>query len=593
MKNIQTLQDNQVIDAHLNPLQKMLKLCKSAFWVVFFFAFISNLLMLITPLYSLQVLDRVLGSGSYETLLMLSIIIGGIYFIYGLVQISRSFTLIKIGEWLDNKLSPILFAQAISASATRVNLAAGQLLRDFQTVKTFLTSTGINTLFDAPWSIVYIIVTFLIHPYIGVITIVGAIIIISTAFFNAMATNKSLGEATDYSNKSMIQAEIANRNAETVEAMGMIKNVTRNWHQFSEAALAKQSAASYRNSVISNFSTFVRSLMQMMVTGVGAYVVVRSGGQEMTTGGMIMSSIIVGKALAPFNNAIEMWKIISGALKSYKNINNAFSKYTPRDDSMPIPNVQGHFVAEDVSYITMPRNNILSQMQLHAKPQYVLQDISFNVAPGEVLAIIGPSASGKSTLAKIMVGVWKAYSGNVRLDGGEIFRWNRDDFGRHIGYLPQGIELFSGTIKQNIARMAENPDPELVIKAAKIAGAHDMILGFAEGYDTDIGTGGANLSGGQRQRIALARSFYGNPKMIILDEPNANLDEVGEIALSNALLTAKSNKMSSIVISHRPSVLSIADKILILQNGKVAAFGSAAEIKNHIKMLNSGTIHIN
>ena len=236
---------------------------------------------------------------------------------------------------------------------------------------------------------------------------------------------------------------------------------------------------------------------------------------------------------------------------------------------------------------------MLQAMQGAQPPQYILQDISFTVNPGEVLAIIGPSASGKSTLAKIMVGVWKAYSGTVRLDGGEIYRWNRDDFGNHVGYLPQGIELFGGSIKQNIARMAEDSDPEEVIKAAKLAGAHEMILGLPEGYDTDIGAGGANLSGGQRQRIGLARSFYGNPKMVILDEPNANLDEVGEKALSNALLYAKDRKIAVVVISHRPSVLSVADKILILQNGRVAAFGTAAEIQERIKMLSSGTIHIN
>ena len=572
-----------------NPLNKAIEKCKSAFWITFWFAFVINLLMLITPLYSLQVLDRVIGSGSLETLLMLSIVIGFIYFVYGLLQIARSFTLIKVGEWLDNNVSPIIFGHAVSASATQANTGASQLLRDFQTVKTFLTSTGINTLYDMPWSIIYIIVIFMIHPYLGIITVVGGIIIVSSAFFNAIATNRTLGEATEFSIKSLTQAEIASRNAEVVEAMGMMRNVTKNWHKFNEASLDKQSTASYRNGIISNFSRFIRNIMQMLVTGVGAYVVVKTSGAEMTTGGMIASSIIVGRALAPFDNAIELWKSMSGALKSYKNINQSFAKYSSREEAMPIPNVEGHLTVDNIYYATPTPPG----MQQPLNPKYILKGVSFNVVPGEILAIIGPSAAGKSTLAKIIVGVWKASSGVVRLDGGEIYRWNREDFGRHVGYLPQGIELFSGTIKQNIARMGEDAPPEKVIEAAKLSGAHEMILRLPDGYDTDIGAGGANLSGGQKQRVGLARCFYGNPKMVILDEPNANLDEAGEIALSNALRQAKTLGLSVIVISHRPSVLSVVDKILVLQDGLIAAYGTKEEIHNKIKMLKGGTIHIN
>lgn len=572
-----------------NPLKIALSKCETAFKITFVFAFVINLLMLITPLYSLQVLDRVIGSGNIETLLMLSVIIGFIYFIYTLLQITRSFALIKIGEWLDNTLSPVIFGHSISASATKVNPSSSQTLRDFQTVKTFLTSTGINTLFDAPWSIVYIVILFLIHPYIGLVTIAGAVIIVALAFFNAVATNKTLNEATEFSIKGMGQAEIANRNAEAVEAMGMIKNVKRNWAKFNEASLAKQSVASYRNGVISNFSRFVRNVMQMAVTGVGAYVVVKSSGQHMTTGGMIASSIIMGKALAPFDNSIVMWKSISGAMKSYKNINESFANHIEREQAMPIPHVDGHIAAENV-YYSHPLPPKMQQMNL---PNYILSGVSFELNPGEILAIIGPSAAGKSTLAKLLVGVWKASSGAVRLDGGDVFTWNRENFGEHVGYLPQGIELFSGTIKENIARMADNADPTKVIETAKMCGAHEMILRFKDGYDTDIGLGGANLSGGQRQRIGLARAFYGSPKVVILDEPNANLDEAGELALAGALAEAKKRKITVIVISHRPSVLSEVDKIMVLQDGSVASFGTKEEVQGRIKMLKNGMIHIN
>ena len=496
-----------------NPLKIALDKCEAAFKITFVFAFIINLLMLVTPLYSLQVLDRVIGSGNLDTLLLLSLIIGSIYFVHGLLQIARSFTLIKVGEWLDNTLSPIIFSHSISASATKVNPASSQLLRDFQTLKTFLTSTGINTVFDAPWSIVYIVIIFLIHPYIGWITIAGAVIIVAFAFFNAVATNKTLGEATEFSIKGMTQADVANRNAEAVEAMGMIKNVTKNWAKFNEASLAKQSVASYRNGIISNFSRFIRNIMTMAVTGTGAYVVVKTGGQDMTTGGMIASSIIVGKALAPFDNSIVMWKTISSAIKSYKTINESFNNYQERDQAMPIPQVEGHLTVENIFYVIPTKPGTPQSLV----PRYILKGVSFSLQPGEILAIIGASAAGKSTLAKIIVGVWKASTGSVRLDGGDVYTWNRQNFGEHVGYLPQGIELFSGTIKENIARMAEEVSPEKVIETAKMCGAHEIILRFPDGYDTDIGNAGSNLSGGQRQRIGLARAFYGNPKLVVLD----------------------------------------------------------------------------
>jgi ATP-binding cassette subfamily C protein len=584
-----TKQKFNEVHAKKNPFTIALEKSTPALKITFVFALIINLLMLVTPLYSLQVLDRVIGSGNLSTLLLLSMIIGGIYFVHCLMQIARSFTLIKVGEWLDNEVSPIIFNHSISASATKVNPASSQMLRDFQTLKTFLTSTGINTLFDAPWSFVYIAIIFLIHPYIGWITIVGAIVIVGFAFFNAVATNKTLSEATEFSIKSMTQSEVANRNAEAVEAMGMSRNVTKNWAKFNEASLAKQSVASYRNGIISNFSRFIRNIMTMAVTGTGAYVVVSTGGGDMTTGGMIASSIIVGKALAPFDNAIVMWKSISGAMKAYKNINESFAKFEPRDQAMPISHVEGHLTVENVFYAAPPRMGETPS----PIPRYILKGVSFALQPGESLAIVGPSAAGKSTLAKIIVGVWAASNGSVRLDGGDVYTWNRENFGEHVGYLPQGIELFSGSIKENIARMSDELSPDKVIETAKMCGAHEIILRFQDGYETDIGTGGSNLSGGQKQRIGLARAFYGNPKLVVLDEPNANLDEAGELALSDALKAAKKKGISVIVISHRPSVLSEVDKIMVLQDGAVASFGTKEEVQGRIRMLKNGMIHIN
>ncbi|NDB82732.1 MAG: type I secretion system permease/ATPase, partial [Alphaproteobacteria bacterium] len=510
------LQDNKnTVTKPLNPLQQALQDCRVAFKVIFAFAFVINILMLITPLYSLQVLDRVIGSGNQNTLLMLSIVIGMIYFVYGLLQIARSYTMIRIGEWLDNNLSPTLLSYSIAASALKQGSGASQLQRDFQIVKTFLTSTGINTILDAPWSIAYIFVIFMIHPYIGYLTLFGGILIVFLAFVNAAATNQTLGEANEYSIKSLNQAEIAGRNAEVVEAMGMMDNVVKNWHSYNIKALAKQSEASYRNGAISNVARFLRNIMQMAVTGIGAYVVVSTNGTQMTTGSMIMSSIMVGKALAPFDNSIELWKTISNAMKSYKRITSAFETVNVRNTGMSISGVKGNLVVDSISYAHPSAAQAPNAPQKTEQPKYILKNVSFSLDAGDILAVIGPSAAGKSTLAKILTGVWPANTGTVRLDGGDVYKWNRSDFGKHIGYLPQGIELFSGTVKQNIARMSEDIDPAKVEEAAKLSGAHELILKFSNGYDSDIGVAGYNLSGGQRQRIGLARAFYDNPKLVI------------------------------------------------------------------------------
>ena len=586
----QTLITNTSEIKELNPMEAAIDKCRIAFWITFWFALGVNMLMLLTPLYSLQVLDRVLGSGNMSTLFMLSLIIAFIYFVYGLLQVARSFTLIKIGEWLDNNVSPILFSSSISLAAARYNISSSQLLRDFQTVKGFLTSTGINTLFDMPWTIAYIAAIFMIHPYIGYLTIIGGLIIITLALLNAIATNKVLSEATEYSIKGMNNADISSRNAEVIEAMGMMNNVSGQWRHFNKMALAKQSVASYRNGIISNISRFVRNLIQMGVTGISAYIIVDTNSAAMSTGGMIASSILVGKALAPFDNFIEIWKMINNASKSYKRINEVLKKRIVREQSMALPNIIGHLTSSQASYVAPTAPGDIAAL---LSPKYILKDITFEMHPGEIMAVIGPSAAGKSTLAKLITGVWKVSSGVIRLDGGEVYEWNRENFGTHVGYLPQGIELFSGSIKENIARMSPEVDPEAVVAAAIMAGAHDMILKMPKGYDTDIGVGGSNLSGGQKQRVGLARAFYKNPKLVVLDEPNANLDEAGEKALANALKQAKELGISVIVISHRPSVLSVVDKVLVIQNGSVAKLGTLSEINASIQLLDNGSIHFN
>jgi len=553
-----------------NVLVKVLRECRPVFWIVFAFAFAVNLLNLITPMYSLQVLDRVLSSGNLNTLLMLSLLMGGLYVALHMIQIARSFTLIKLGEWLDKKLSPDLFANTIKSAAVKAGGGGSQNLRDLQVVKNFLTSSGINTVFDAPWSVVYIAVLFIIHPWMGWLAIAGALILLGCAVLNAYVTNTKLNQSNEHNVRSMNQAEVASRNAEVIEAMGMMNAVVKSWQKYNQNSLNLLSEASYQNGIISNIARFIRMMLQLLVTGLGAYLVVTRP-MDMTSGGMIAASIVMGRALTPFDNAIDIWKQISGALKSYQRVKEAYTRLSERQESMKLPTPEGSLSVENVFFAP-------PSVTPGVANSYTLKGVSFNLNPGEVLAIIGPSAAGKSSLVKLIVGVWKSLQGTVRLDGADVYTWNRDDFGKHVGYLPQDVELFSGSIKSNIARLQEDADPAAIVDAAKMTGAHDLILRLKNGYETDIGIGGANLSGGQRQRVGLARAFFGNPKLIVLDEPNANLDEVGEQALIGAITNAKQRRITTIVVSHRPSILSAVDKILIVQDGMVAAFGSKDEI---------------
>ncbi|MEQ9116486.1 MAG: type I secretion system permease/ATPase [Rickettsiales bacterium] len=562
----------------INPLVQALTDCKKAFIVTFFFSFCVNLLNLITPLYSLQVLDRVISSGSKDTLLMLTIIIVFIYISFTLLQVARSFTLIKIGEWLDQRISPKLFSHAVESASQRPSMGAAQSIREFNTIKQFLTSSGINSIFDAPWSIIYIIVVFLIHPMLGWLTIVGAIIIIFLAFLNAYAVNSTLSGSTEHQLKGAYLADIATRNAETVQAMGMMNAVRKKWAKENAGALKMQSTASYRNGVLSNTTRFFRSILQMGVTGIGAYIVITTNPQEMTVGNMIASSIIVGRALAPFDQMIEVWKQVTSASKSYKKIKSSFDKEAERPKGMSFPHPEGRLTVENVFFA--PHN---SKKASDGNPQYTLKGLNFTLEPGKSLAIIGPSGAGKSTLARILVGVWKPNSGSVRIDNADVFSWDREDFGKHIGYLPQGIELFNGSIKDNIARMHEDPDDVKVVEAAKLAGAHEMISHFDEGYEKDIGLAGNSLSGGQKQRVGLARAFYGNPKLVVLDEPNANLDDKGEAALVQAIKSSKDSGTSTIVISHRPAILQFVDMIMIIQEGSIVAYGPKEDIMARFK----------
>ncbi|MCH9753893.1 MAG: type I secretion system permease/ATPase [Alphaproteobacteria bacterium] len=564
----------------MNPLVSGLKDCKQAFIITFIFAFGVNLLNLITPLYSLQVLDRVLGSQNKYTLLMLTLIIFFVYMSHMLLQVARSFVLIKISEWLDKRISPKLFAHAVATAAIKPSLGGSQVIREFTTIKQFLTSVGINSLFDAPWSIIYIIVLFLIHPYIGWITIIGVIIALFMAMINAYSVNDSLSASNESNIKGHHMAEISTRNAETIQAMGLLNRIQHRWSLINAHTLSLNSKASYRNGVVSNVTRFFRHLIQVSVTCTGAYLVISTNPPEMTAGYMIASSIIVGRALAPFDAAVDVWKQASSAMKSYKKINSFLDNKVHSEEGLEISNPEGKISAENL-FFAHPSSN-------PSQPKQILKGLNFTLESGKSLAIIGANAAGKSTLSRLLVGVWKPTSGHIRLDDIDVLSWKRETFGKHVGYLPQGVQLFNGTIKENIARMDAHPNSEDVIKAAKLAGAHELISKLPEGYETDIGISGSSLSGGQRQRVGLARAFFGNPKVIILDEPNANLDDKGEKALLESLHNAKEKSITSIVVSHRPSILSFVDMIMVLQDGMIVAYGPREEVMARFSPQNKG-----
>ncbi len=548
-----------------NILDKMSKQLRPALIYMGLFSFFCNLLMLALPLYSLQVLDRVISSASISTLVWLTIVMTVMFIALAVFTVVRSFGMIKIGEWIDSKLGATLLQYTISTAAVKGPGAASgsQNLRDLATVKGFVTGAGINALFDLPWSVIYLLVILAIHPVIFFIGLIGAILLFLLGVLNEVVIRKTLDKANEGSVKSMTSAEIGTRNAEVVEAMGMAQALLTRWKKSNQPITDLQSLASYRSGIISAVTKFIRMMLQIMVLGVGAYLVLK---HQMTTGAIIANSILIGRALAPFDVAISSWKQFVDFRKSLSRLDKNIDEAPQRQGGMSLPAPKGRLSVEKIVFAPP------------GTAKATIKGISFVLNPGEILGVIGASAAGKSTIAKLLVGVWKPLSGVVRLDGADVYTWNRDEFGKYIGYVPQGVELFDGTVRDNIARLQEGIPDEMIIEAAQQAGAHEMILQLSQGYDTDIGISGAALSAGQRQRVALARAFLGTPKFLVLDEPNANLDTMGEAALVQALANAKQRGITTVIISHRPSILNVVDKLMVMNDGIIEDFGNAAEV---------------
>ena len=547
---------------------------KSAFKTVAVFSAIINLMMLVPSLYMLQVYDRVLASRNETTLLLLTIMIVAAFIIMSALEFVRSFVLIRVASQLDMKLNQRVYTASFEQNLKRVGGNAGQALQDLTTVRQFLSGNALFAFFDAPWFPIYLIIIFLIHPYLGIFALFGTFMHMGLAIWNEKATKKPLSEANSMAVNASNLATNNLRNAEVIEAMGMLPNFTKRWFGLHAKFLNLQAEASEKAGIIAAATKFVRVTLQSLILGFAALLVLDG---KITPGMMIVCTILMGRALNPVEQVIGVWRGWNSTKSAYSRLNELLVANPQRLNSMSLPKPIGMLSVEGVAAIP-PGSN---------KP--ALSNLTFAISPGDVLGVVGPSGAGKSTLARVIVGIWPSVAGKVRLDGADIFQWNKAELGPSIGYLPQDVELFGGTVSENIARFGE-VDAEKVVMAAKRAGVHEMILYFPKGYDTPLGDGGAGLSGGQKQRLGLARAMYDDPSFIVLDEPNSNLDEVGEQALIAAVQDLRQRGKTIVMITHRASTLAVTNKLLVLKDGVSQMFGLTREVLENLSKLNQQQI---
>ena len=562
-----------MIQTEQQRLDAALRSLKRGFLAVIGFSSAVNLLMLASPLYMLQVYDRVLTSRSIDTLVHLTLIIGIALLTLGALEAVRTSLMVRMSTWLDRQLSGALLTASVHGSLRYGQEANVQGLRDLATFRGFLTGPAIFPVMDAPWTPIYLGVIYLLHPVLGWVALGGAVLLFFIAVINELATRDKLQASSSTHIHALNQANAAVRNADVIEAMGFLPNLVERWNKLSSKGLEYQAIASHRSGVLTAISKFLRLALQTAMLGGGAYLAVAG---EMSPGAMIAASILVGRALSPVEQAINSWKSAIASRDAYKRVREQLSRTPIRGLAMPMPVPEGNISVENMSF-TFPGTR---------KP--LLKNISFQINPGEMVGLIGPSGSGKTSLVRIMLGNLVPMSGHARIDALDVSHWEPEDRGKHIGYLPQDVELFGGSIRENIARMGEG-EPESIVAAAKLAGVHEMISRMPKGYDTQIGEGGMTLSGGERQRVALARALFGEPRFIVLDEPNASLDSEGEQSLLRTLATLKQKRVTTVIIAHRPAILQYVDKVLIIKDGVMQAFGPRDEVLSQLTPKQPGT----
>ena len=551
-----------------SELAAALGACRRAFLAIGLFSGMSNILMLTGSLFMLEVYDRVLPSRSVPTLVALLILTAGLYAAQGFIDAIRSRILVRIGDSLDETMSMRVYDAIVRLPLKIGGKGDGsQPIRDLDSVRGFLSGAGPSAFFDLPWLPVYLAVCFLFHPYIGLTALGGAIILIALTVATELRTRSPTRQATQFAVARNALMESSRRNAEAMTAMGMVGRIAKRWREANRSYIAATGQASDVVGGLGAASKVLRLLLQSSLLAVGAWLVIH---QESTPGIIIAGSILGGRALAPVDLAIANWRGFIGARQSWHRLSRLLAQLPPRTEPMPLQPPSKTIVVQNAAVCPPGEQKI------------VCQDVNFTLTGGKALGIIGPTASGKSSLARMLVGVWSPLRGTVRLDGATLDQWSPEALGRHVGYLPQDVELFPGNVAQNIARFEDPPNPAAVLAAAQAAGVHDLIVNLPDGYETKVGERGSALSAGQAQRIALARALYRDPFLVVLDEPNSNLDAEGDEALTRAILGLRARGAIAVVVAHRPSAIAGVDYILVMAKGRQQQFGPKEEVLTRV-----------
>jgi PrtD family type I secretion system ABC transporter len=546
-----------------NVLSRALREGKNPFLVAAAFSFFSNVLYLALPLYTFQIYGRVMASHSMATLWGLTAITLFVFAVSSAIDDFRARILINYGVVLDQRVSGRLFSGLFEAAVRGDTSARSQALRDLDQFRQTLTGVAAAAFFDVPWIPVFLAVLFVIDPLVGFVTLAGAVLLLGLAIWQQKATHPPMKEANDAALKSYAFTEAALRNGEVVRAMGMLPTLGRAWASHRSITIERGAVAAESSNMFTDIIKAVRMGIQVLIIAIGAYLILKG---EIHSGMLFANMILASRALQPIEKIVGAWEPLNNMVRAHERLNKLLAQAEAPQGGTTLPRPTGKLSVEAVNFAPQGAQKLL------------LANINFRVEPGEVLGVIGPSGAGKSTLARLLVGIWKPINGAVRLDGADVFTWDRADFGRHVGYLPQDTELFAGTIRDNIARFRDDVSDEEVVRAAQLAGVHELILRMPRGYDSEVGEGGVILSAGQRQRVGLARAMLGDPAFIVLDEPNASLDAEGEEALMGAIDVMKSNGGTVVIISHKPGVFRAADKMLVLRDGRVELFGPRDQV---------------
>lgn len=546
------------------PLHAAVLVFKPYYWRSFRFALITALLVLAPTMYMFEVYERVVNSRNHLTLAMLTLLVVLAYVVMEVVDWARSENMREAGQMLDQQLSPRVFRAMYASNLYRLGPPSIQPMNDFRTVRDFLHHPVLGAVMEAPVSLVFLVILYFTNPLLGWAALIGAVVQVGLAWLNERSTNPPLSEANRCAIAANQYAEGSLRNAEVIEAMGMLQHIHHRWLEKQQKFLQLQAQASDKAGAFQAGGKFIQTTMGSLLLGLGALLILENalpGGPGM----MIVASVLGGRVLAPFVQAVAQWRAVINVRDAWLRLDQLLLKIPERPETMPLPAPRGLLSVEQL-VAGAPGSNVP-----------ILRGAAFSLQPGEALAVVGPSASGKTSLARLLVGLWPAMSGKVRLDGVDVFTWNKEELGPFLGYVPQGVELLPGSLAENIARFGE-VDMAKVEAAARLVELHDYIMALPQGYDSPVGRDGAMLSGGQRQRVALARALYDDPVFVVLDEPNSNLDEVGDAALARAIMQLKARGTTFVIMTHRTSILAVVDKMLILRDGTQQAFGPRDQV---------------